>query len=177
MHIVVFCGSSRTCPEKYVHAAARLGQTIAQRGFGLVYGGGDEGLMGAVARGALAAGGHVTAVHTRRFADDADALPVTEAIMTETLAERKAEMAARSDAFIALPGGMGTIDELSEMFVLTQIGLQRKPVGLLNVDGFFDGLLLQLRRAAQDRFMKEEHLAQLRVADDADALLDLLTRP
>ena len=72
---------------------------------------------------------------------------------------------------------MGTIDELSEMFVLTQIGLQHKPVGILNVDGFFDGLLLQLRRAAQDRFMKEEHLAQLRVADDADALLDLLTRP
>ena len=133
--------------------------------------------MGAVARGALEAGGRVTAVHTRRFADYADALTVTEAVMTETLAQRKAEMAARSDAFIALPGGMGTIDEMSEMFVLTQIGLQHKPVGLLNADGFYEGLLLQLRRAVADGLMKEEQLAMLQVAREAEELLDLLTQP
>ena len=174
MNIAVFCGSSPNCADKYVRAAAVLGQAMAQRDIGLVYGGGNEGLMGAVARGALSAGGHVTAVHTRRFADYADALAVTEAVMTDTLAQRKAEMAARSDAFIALPGSMGTIDEMSEMFVLTQLGLHHKPVGILNVDGFYDGLLMQLRRAVQDGFMKEEHLALLRVAREPEALLDML---
>lgn len=174
MNIAVFCGSSPHCADKYGQAAAALGQAMAQRGIGLVYGGGNEGLMGAVARGALSAGGHVTAVHTRRFADYADALAVTEAIMTDTMAQRKAEMAARSDAFIALPGSMGTLDEISEVFVLTQLGIHHKPVGILNVDGFYDGLLMQLRRAVQDGFMKEAHLALLHVAPEPEALLDSL---
>ena len=174
MKIAVFCGSSRACADQYRQAADALGRAIARRGFGLVYGGGDEGLMGAVARGTLDEGGHVTAVHTRRFAGYADALAVTEAIMTDTMAQRKAEMAARSDAFIALPGSMGTLDEISEVFVLTQLGIQHKPVGILNVDGFYDGLLMQLRRAVQDGFMKEEHLALLHVAPEPEALLDSL---
>ena len=172
--IAVFCGSARGCAEKYVRAADMLGRAIARQGRGLVYGGGREGLMGAVALAALSEGGRVTAVHTRRFASYADDLTVTRSVMTETMSQRKAEMAHLSDAFVALPGGMGTLDEMSEMFVLTQIGLQDKPVGLLNVDGYFDGLLAFLRRAVEDGFMRASDLARLQVAEDAETLLAML---
>jgi uncharacterized protein (TIGR00730 family) len=173
--IVVFCGSSPGRLPEYVAAGAELGQLLAARGIGVVYGGASIGMMAAVADGALATGGEVIGVIPRRLLESEIAhTGLTELRIVETMHERKAMMAELSDAVIALPGGSGTLDELFEMLTWSQLGLHRKPIGLLNVAGYWDGLLTFLDHAVNERFVWAEHRDSLLVERDAAALLDRL---
>jgi uncharacterized protein (TIGR00730 family) len=173
--ILVFCGSSPGRLPDYAAAAAVLGAEIAQRGLATVYGGATVGLMGAVADGALAAGGEVIGVIPRRLVEREIAhAGLTELHVVETMHERKALMAEIADAVIALPGGSGTLDELFELFTWSQLGLHRKPIGLLNVAGYWRPLLGFLDHAVSERFLAAEHRDALIVAGDAAAMLDRL---
>ena len=173
-NITVFCGSAGTCPEIYLAAAEELGRLIAQQGRHLVYGSGQCGLMGRVAKGAKEAGGAITGINVRRFQEYLPYPGTDEFIMTETLPERKLALIQRGDACIALPGGVGTLDELMEAYALAQIGEYHKPIGLLNVDHYYDGLLALMRRAYEDHFVNERDFRRLIVSDDPAALLELL---
>ena len=175
--VCVYMGSSSGRRPAYQHAAAALGAEIAQRGAELVYGGGCVGLMGVTADAALAAGGAVHGVITRslqRREVGHDGL--TELHVVETMHERKAAMARRADAFVALPGGLGTLDEFFEIITWLQLGLHAKPCALLNVDGYFDGLITFLRHSVAERFVHEDHVARLIIEHDAGALLDAMQR-
>ncbi len=172
--ITVFCGSAENCPEKYLLVAERLGGVIARQGRRLIYGSGQCGLMGRVAKGAKDAGGVITGINVRRFAEYLPYPGTDEFIMADTLPQRKAALIDRGDACIALPGGVGTLDELLEAYALAQAGIIEKPLGLLNVDHYFDGLLLLMRRACEDRFVSEKDYKRLLVSDDPEELLSLL---
>ena len=170
--ICVFCGASSGRDPRYVAAAAATGETLARRGIRVVYGGGRRGLMGAVADAALAAGGEIVGVIPRGLVDRELAHPgLTELRVVETLHERKAEMAALADAFITLPGGLGTLEELAEVLSWAQLELHAKPIGLLDVDGYFAALETFLDRAVTDGFVAERHRRLLLREDDVDALL------
>ncbi|MBR4333562.1 MAG: TIGR00730 family Rossman fold protein [Clostridia bacterium] len=172
--ITVFAGSAENCPEIYKQAAENLGRAIALQGRELVYGSGYSGLMGSVARGAKAAGGRIVGINVRRF-EDYPPLPGTdELLMMETLPERKAALIDRGEACIAVPGGVGTLDELMDVYALVQAGILKKPLGLLNVNGYFDGLLAQLRRAHRDGFVNDRDFRRLIAVDDPETLLRLL---
>src|SRR6187549_331832 len=144
-HVCVFCGSQSGSNPLYTAAARELGAELAARGLALVYGGGRVGLMGEVASSTLAAGGRVVGVipHALARKEIAQA-DCTELIVVDTMHERKALMADRADAFVALPGGYGTCDELFEIVTWSQLGIHRKPVAVLNVNGFFTPLLAWL---------------------------------
>lgn len=172
--ITVFCGSASTCPEKYNEMADRVGRTIARQGRRLVYGGGSRGLMGLVAKGAQAEGGYVIAVNVKRFEGSKYMLPVDEDYMTPTMQDRKVDLIERGDACIALPGGVGTLDEVTEIFSMVQLGLSDRPFGILNQDHYYDGLLEQLRRAHEDNFLKDKDFVKLIVAEDIETLLRML---
>jgi hypothetical protein len=170
--ICVFCGASAGADEAYRRAAAHVGATLARRGIRLVYGGGRLGLMGAVADAALAAGGEVVGVIPRGLVDRELAhAGATELVIVETLHERKAEMAARSDAFLALPGGLGTLEELAEVLSWAQLDLHAKPIGLLDVNGYFAALETFLDHAVAEGFVAERHRRLLLRATDVDGLL------
>ena len=152
--LCVFCGSSDGGRPAYRSAAAALGAHLASRAIDLVYGGSDIGLMRAVADAALAGGGRVVGVIPGSLVDREIAhRGLTELHVVDSMHERKALMADRSDAFVALPGGYGTLDELCEALTWGQLGLHTKPCGLLNVEGFFDGLLALFERARSDGFL------------------------
>lgn len=171
--ICVYCGSSPGRRPAYVEAARALAAALARRKIRLVYGGGRVGVMGALADAALAAGGAVTGVIPRALAVKEvahDALP--ELIVTESMHERKMIMAERSDACIALPGGIGTLEELFEAWTWTQLGFQRKPCGLLNVAGYFDGLIQFVEHSVAEGYLRDAHRDILLVDTDPDALLD-----
>lgn len=173
--ILVFCGSSPGRQPEYVEAAAGLGHLLAERGIGVVYGGAGIGLMGAVADGALGAGGEVIGVIPQRLLESEIAhAGLTELHVVETMHVRKAMMAELSDAVIALPGGTGTLDELFEMFTWGQLGLHRKPIGLLDVAGYYEHLLAFLDHMVAERFIYAEHRDTLLVASEAAPLLELL---
>ena len=172
--ITVFCGSASTCPEKYNIMAREVGGVIARQGRRLVYGSGSRGLMGIVAKAAQAEGGYVIGVNVKRFEGSKYALEVDEYTMTETMQDRKVELISQGDACIALPGGVGTLDELTEIFSLAQLGILVKPFGILNYDHFFDGFLEQMRRAREDNFLKERDMARMLVAQDIETLLHML---
>lgn len=172
--ITVFCGSANTCPKVYADVATHVGKTIAAQGKALVYGGGSRGLMGLVALGAKGAGGRVVGVNFKRFAASKYQLEVDEYHVTDTMQERKVALIELGDACVALPGGVGTFDELMEIFSLAQLGILDKPFGLLNVEGYFDGLLMQLKRANEDNFLKDRDYARLCVAEDIETLLAML---
>lgn len=160
--VCVFCASSDLIDVGYRHVAAELGRAIAAEGWALVYGGGDVGLMGEVARAALAGGAHVTGVIPHRLADREIALEsVTELVRTDTMRERKALMDARADAFVVLPGGIGTLEELVEIVTLKQLGYHDRAIVLLDDQGYWDPLLDQLHRMVERGFA-------------SPALLDLL---
>ena len=153
-HIAVFWGASSGHDPVHTEAAKDVGRSLAKRGLGVVYGGGHVGLMGAVADAAMAEGGTVVGVipgfmTERELAHDR----VTELITVKDMHERKLVMHQRSQAVIALPGGFGTMDELFELLTWRQLGLHAKPMGLLNVNGFYDGLLEQMRRMEHDGFL------------------------
>jgi uncharacterized protein (TIGR00730 family) len=173
--ICVFCGASSGRAPQYAGAARALGRTLALRGIGLVTGGGRVGLMGAVADAALDAGGEVVGVIPQRLVDREVAhRGLTELRVVDTLHERKAVMADLSDGFVALPGGLGTLEELSEVTSWAQLALHSKPIGLLDVSGYFDSLLAFLDHATEEGFVAVEHRRMLVVADDAGRLLDEL---
>jgi uncharacterized protein (TIGR00730 family) len=151
---------------------------MVARGLGLVYGGGHIGLMGVLADAVLAGGGRVIGVIPRSLeAKELAHGSLTELHVVETMHQRKAAMADLSDAFAALPGGFGTADELFEILTWAQLGLHTKPIGLLNVAGFFDPLLAWIDRCRAEGFLREKHRRLLHVASSEAALLDLLSSP
>ncbi len=173
--ICVYCGSANQASRKYFQAASRMGETLARGGLTLIYGGGKTGLMGALADSVLEGGGQVVGVivesmntpelaHTR----------LTRLEVTATIHQRKARMYALADGYIALPGGYGTLDELFETLTWAQIGEHHKPVGLLNVDGYFDPMLEMLDRAVEEKFLFPEHRASLLCETDPERLLEAM---
>jgi uncharacterized protein (TIGR00730 family) len=173
--LCVFCGSSTGDAPAYAAAAHALGTTLARRGIGLVYGGASVGLMGAVADAALEAGGEVIGVMPEALAKKELAhAGLTDLRIVGSMHERKALMAELSAGFIALPGGLGTLEELFEVWTWAQLGYHAKPCALLNVAGFYDPLIAFLDGVVAHRFLKPAHRDMLVVAEDSDALLDRL---
>ena len=173
--VLVFCGSSPGRKPEYAAAAAELGRLLAARGLEIVYGGARVGLMGALADAALAGRGTVIGVIPSRLVQHEIAhAGCTKLHVVETMHERKALMAELSDAVIALPGGSGTLDELFELFTWKQLGLHRKPIGLLDVAGYWQPLLGFLEHAVNERFLRAEYLEDLQVEGSAAGLLDRL---
>jgi len=173
--VCVFCGSSPGARPEYTEAARLLGQRIAGRGLRLVYGGGGVGLMGEVADAVLAAGGEVVGVIPQHLVDREVAHPgLTDLRVTGSMHERKALMADLADGFVAMPGGLGTLEELAEILTWSQLGLQSKPCGLLDVAGFFDPLLAFLDHTVEERFVTAEHRGLVLADRDPDRLLDKL---
>lgn len=173
--ILVFCGSSPGRLPQYAQAAEAVGRLLAERGLGVVYGGASVGMMGAVADGALAAGGEVIGVIPQRLLESEIAhAGITKLHIVDTMHERKALMAELSDAVITLPGGSGTLEELFEVFTWSQLGLFHKPIGMLDIEGYFQPLLRFLQYAVDERFLRVEHLEMLLVDDSAPDLLERL---
>ncbi len=173
--VCVFCGSSDGSDPAFADAARTLGVEIARRGWTLVYGGGSVGLMGILADAALGAGGRVVGVIPRFLYEwEVGHDDLTELEIVETLTERKVRMGDLADAFLSLPGGIGTMDELFEALSWAQLGLETKPNGLLNISGYYDGLIAFLDQAVQSGFVKPKHRALLHVGSDPPELLDRL---
>jgi len=173
--ICVYCGSADHVHPDYLLAARQMGETLARRGLTLIYGGGRTGLMGALADGVLESGGQLIGVIVESMNTPALAHPsVTHMEVTPLIHQRKARMHKLADAYIALPGGYGTLDELFETLTWAQIGVHAKPVGLLNVSGYFDPLLVMLDRAEKEGFVFPEHRQSLLCASDPGALLDAM---
>jgi len=173
--VCVYAGSSPGARPEFAAAARELGTLLAQRGIGVVYGGGNVGLMGVLADATLAAGGEVIGVipHSLAAKELAHA-GVTQLHAVDTMHERKARMAAESDGFIALPGGIGTIEELFEALTWLQLGFHTKPIGLLNIAGYYDRLLAFLETMETERFIRSEHRTMLLVEREPTPLLDRL---
>lgn len=170
--ICVFCGSNAGSDPTYVEAARDLGRLFAREGVGLVYGGGSVGLMGEVADSVLASGGEVIGVIPHAlWAREVGHRGLTDIRIVDTMHERKAMMADLADAFIALPGGLGTLEEIFEIWTWAQLGLHEKPVGFLDVNGFYAPLMQFLDRAVRERFLREEHRAIAVIERDAATLL------
>lgn len=175
MRICVFLGSSVGHSPVYAQATERLGTLIAKRGIGLVYGGGAVGLMGLLADAATAAGGEVIGVIPEALrAREHDHAGLTQLHVVRTMHERKAMMADLSDGFIALPGGIGTFEELFEVWTWSQLGYHAKPCGLLDVAGFYDGLSGFIDHVVAEGFLKPEHRRMLIVEREAETMLDRL---
>lgn len=156
--VCIYCGSSDGVPRRFHEAAAEAGRHLASLGVGLVYGGGRTGLMGAVAEGALGAGGEVIGVIPRKLRElEVSHEGLTELIEVDSMHTRKTVMAALSDAFVALPGGFGTLEEIAEATTWTQLEYHRKPVGLLDVDGYWAPLLAWVEGAAEVGFIRSLH--------------------
>ncbi len=173
--ICVFCGSSPGARPAYRTAAANLGAALVARGMGLVYGGANVGLMSELAHSVLDAGGEVIGVIPRSLVQRELALTgLADLRITDSMQERKAVMADLADGFIAMPGGLGTLDELFEVLTWTQLGIHQKPSGLLNVEGYFDALLAFLDHAVAERFVKDVHRSMLIVELEPNRLIDRL---
>ncbi|HEU4789455.1 MAG TPA: TIGR00730 family Rossman fold protein [Flavobacterium sp.] len=171
--ITVFCGSSSGTEEIYTTQATLLGQTLAKRNIELVYGGANVGLMGAVADGVLNNGGKVIGVLPNFLRSKEIAhKQLTELILVDTMHERKTKMNDLCDGVIALPGGFGTLDELFEMLTWGQLGLHKKPIAILNVDGYFDALIVFIQTMTDKGLLKEVNRQMLLVSDTIDDLLD-----
>jgi uncharacterized protein (TIGR00730 family) len=176
--ICVFCGSSVGDRPIYLQAALELGRAIAERRLGLVYGGGNIGLMGALADAALSGGGEVIGVIPQALVDKELAhTGLTELRVVGSMHARKALMAELSNGFLALPGGYGTLEEFCEIVTWSQLGLHRKPCGLLNVDGFFNAFLAQIDQAVQELFIAPKQRELIQVGHAPGPLLDRLVQP
>ncbi len=173
--ICVFCGSSSGNSEIYTQEAEKLGKLFAKNKIKLVYGGSNVGLMGVVADSVLKNGGEVIGVLPRFLSDKEIAhLALTELILVDTMHQRKNTMAELSDAFIALPGGFGTLEELFEVTTWHQLGLHSKPIGILNLNGFYDSLFSLIENMASNGFLKEETKGIILVSEAQDKLLEKL---
>jgi uncharacterized protein (TIGR00730 family) len=173
--VCVYCGSSDEVPAKYIDAARQMGEVMAARGLQLIFGGGSTGLMGAVADAVLDAGGEVIGVLPLHFNKPELAhARLTRLELVDGMHPRKARMAELADAFVALPGGFGTLEELFEAMTWAQIGLHAKPIGLLNAHGYYDHLLKFLDHANKEGFTFWEHQKLYTHSDDPAKLLDTL---
>jgi uncharacterized protein (TIGR00730 family) len=169
----VFCGASTGHDPIYMEAARTVGRTLAERGIGVVYGGGHVGLMGAVADAAMEAGGRVVGViPTFMTHKELAHERITELVMVRDMHERKRVMHERSQAVIALPGGFGTMDELFELLTWRQLGLHAKPMGLLNVNGYYDGLLAQMHHMEKEGFLHDA--TRVMAATEVEVLVNAL---
>ncbi len=173
--VCVFCGSRPGLRPEYMKTAATLGRLLAERGIGVVYGGVTVGTMGALADAALALNGEVIGIVPDVFSERRIAhAGLSELIIVDSMLTRKARMVELSDAFVALPGGAGTLDELFEVFTWAQLGFHQKPCALVNTSGYYDSLLKFLERALSDGFLAPEYRDLLLVARDPDEVLRLL---
>lgn len=173
--ICIYAGSSFGASPAYSEIAASFGTACARRGLTIVYGGGNVGLMGVLANSALEAGGKVIGViPNQMIAEERAHRGLTELIAVETMHERKHRMAQLADGFVALPGGIGTLEEVTEMFTWLQLGLHLKPVGVLNALGFYDRLLNFLAHMRDEQFLTDRHYDLLTVASDVETMLDRL---
>jgi len=176
--VCVFCGANPGNRPRLAEVARATGEALARRGVTLVFGGGRVGLMGAVSAGARAAGGRVVgvipaALQKKELAYDGGDLD--ELVVVRSMHERKARMAELAEGFLALPGGYGTFEEICEMITWAQLGIHRKPCGVVNVDGYFDGLLAQFDRAVAEGLLKAPHRGLVVAAPDAATLLDTMS--
>ena len=173
--LCVYCGSNLGASASYAEGARALGAAMAAQGIGLVYGAGNVGLMGVIADAVIAGGGRTVGVILRRLADlGLSHAGLHETIVSETMRERKAAMIDRGDAFVAMPGGIGTLEELSELMTLNQLGYTAKPLGLLDSGGFWRPFLAFLEHVVAEGFLKRAQLEQLAVDEDPGRLLDKL---
>ena len=173
--VCVYAGAQAGAREEYRQAAERLARLLAGRGIGLVYGGGRAGLMGALADAALGEGGRVTGIIPEALkARELAHTGLTDLRVVGSMHERKALMAELSDAFVAVPGGIGTLEELVEVFTWSQLGLHRKPVALLDVAGYYGGLVGFFDHAVREGFLRPESRRMLVIASEAEELLDRL---
>ena len=173
--VCVFCASAAGAHPQYMQAATELGRRIAERGYGLLYGGATVGAMGAVADAALEAGGEVVGVIPEVIRErEIDHRGLTELHVVGTMHERKALMASRADAFVALPGGYGTLDEFIEIVTWAQLKIHAKPCVLVNVGGFYDGFLRFLDHTVEQGFIFPENRTLVQVARDPEEALDLV---
>jgi uncharacterized protein (TIGR00730 family) len=171
--LCVFCGSSTGRQPAYAQTARALGAELVRRGLGLVYGGGSVGLMGVIADAVLAEGGEVIGVLPRGLVGkELGHEGLTELHLVDSMHERKALMASLADGFVALPGGLGTLEEILEILTWAQLGIHRKPVGLVDVEGYWSGLLALVRHAVGEGFIRPEYAALLLVDPAPAALLD-----
>ena len=173
--ICVFCGASPGARPEYRAATAELARLLVAEGIGVVYGGGGVGLMGALADAVLTEGGEITGVIPRSLVDREIAhRDVSDMRVVGSMHERKALMADLADAFVALPGGIGTLEELFEVYTWAQLGLHQKPCALLNVEGYYDDIADFLRHAVAERFLREETRELLMVESDPATLIERL---
>jgi uncharacterized protein (TIGR00730 family) len=175
--ICVYCGSRHGARPSYTIAARALGSAIGSRGWQLVYGGGNVGLMGEVADAVLTAGGRVVGVIPESLMQrEVGHRGLTELHVVPTMHQRKQMMAERADAFIALPGGIGTLEELYEVWTWRQLGYHRQPIGLLNIDGFYDTLLAFMQQTVDEGFLSAQQLTAVEVGTDPVEMLLRLAR-
>jgi uncharacterized protein (TIGR00730 family) len=175
--VCVFCGSNGGADPAYVAAAEAVGTGLAQRGIRIVYGGGRVGLMGALADSARAAGGEVVGVMPQALVDrEIGHTGIDDLRVVDTMHERKALMVELADAFVALPGGIGTLEELFEVYTWAQLGIHAKPLALLDVAGYYEPLAAFLDHAVAQRFLRAESRAMLAVADSIEAVLEAFDR-
>ncbi|USX19040.1 TIGR00730 family Rossman fold protein [Oxalobacteraceae bacterium OTU3REALA1] len=173
--ICVYCGANAGVSPVYAEAARALGRALVDQNLALVYGGGNVGLMGIIADEVLRVGGEATGVIPTALVErEVGHTGLTRQFIVKDMHERKAMMASLSDGFIAMPGGMGTLEELFEMLTWSQLGIHAKPIGLLNVDGFYDGLIDFIAHASEQGFIRPQHAALMMSESDPQALLQLL---
>jgi uncharacterized protein (TIGR00730 family) len=171
--ICVFCGSSPGSITDYVEAARLLGTTLANRNIKLVYGGAKVGLMGQLAKSCIESGGKVIGIIPKHLADKEVAFEgISELMVVNSMHERKSKMAELSDGFIALPGGMGTLEELCEILTWAQLDLHQKPCGILNINGYYDRLMQFIDHSVEQKFMEQEHRDMIQIDQNPGSLLD-----
>lgn len=178
MNICVYGAASGRIAPDFHRAGLDLGREMARRGHRLVFGGGDNGMMGAVARGVHEGGGHITGIAPSFF--DVDGVLYAycdDFIYTDTMRERKQKMEDLSDGFVVSPGGIGTFEEFFEILTLRQLGRHSKPIAILNTDGYYDHMIAMIQNAVDLHFMKEANFRLFYVSDDIGAVLDYLERP
>ncbi len=170
--VCVYCGSSLGHTSTYVDTARNFGKLLATRGIDLIYGGGNVGTMGALADGALKANGRVIGVIPHTLIEmDVSHMNLSELHTVDTMQQRKTKMAELADAFVALPGGIGTLEEIFEVITLTQLGFHSKPCAFLNTAGFYDSLLKFLKNVVEEGFIREAHMTGILVDDSGEELI------
>ncbi|MYM68167.1 TIGR00730 family Rossman fold protein [Pseudoduganella sp. FT55W] len=174
--ICVYCGANPGASPRFAEEARALARAMVERNLALVYGGGKVGLMGVIADEVLRLGGEVTGVIPTALVErEVGHTGLTRQFIVKDMHERKAMMAQLSDGFIAMPGGLGTLEELFEVLTWAQLGIHSKPIGLLNVDGYYDGLVSFVRHATEQELVRPQHAALMMVENDGEALLRRLT--
>ena len=175
--LCIFCGSKKGQNPIYADIAAAMGRDMASKGVRLVYGGGSVGLMGVIADACLEAGGEVIGVITEQLMDlELGHKGLTQLYVVDTMLDRKSKMADLADAFISIPGSVGTLDELFEMLTWTQLEIHAKPSGLLNINGYYDDLLAMINKLVAEEFLSQTHANQLHVGTTFDILFSQLEK-